>query len=117
MHINGDSTIMRKIIEIADALISLRPNSRFSVEDNDISKIEWQDDDITSPTEDEIQAEIDRLQAIEDSIQYQSDRKEQYPDIGDQLDMLWHAIDSGTLDQTSEFYTTLKEVKDNNPKP
>jgi len=117
MHINGDSTIMRKIIEIADALISLRPNSRFSVEDNDISKIEWQDEDITSPTEDEIHAEMDRLQAIEDSIQYQSDRKEQYPNIGDQLDMLWHAIDSGTLDKTSDFYITLKEIKDNNPKP
>ena len=108
---------MRKIIEIHDALISLRPDGRFSIEDNDFDKIVSQDEDTIIPSREEIQAEMDRLQAIEDSIQYQRDRKEQYPGIGDQLDMLWHAIDSGTLDQTSEFYTTLKEVKDNNPKP
>jgi hypothetical protein len=40
----------------------------------------------------------------------------QYPSLGDQLDMLWHAIDSGTLNKTSDFYTTLKAVKDAYPK-
>ena len=43
--------------------------------------------------------------------------KTPYPTIGEQLDLLWHAIDEGTLDKTSEFYTTLKKVKDDNPKP
>jgi hypothetical protein len=41
----------------------------------------------------------------------------EYPDIGEQLDMLWHAIDDNTLDKTSDFYTALKSVKDKNPKP
>jgi hypothetical protein len=31
--------------------------------------------------------------------------------------MLWHSIDSGSLDKTSDFYLALKAVKDNNPKP
>tara|TARA_Y100000004_G_scaffold43817_1_gene48050 strand:- start:84 stop:401 length:318 start_codon:yes stop_codon:yes gene_type:complete len=46
-------------------------------------------------------------------------RQDQYPDIGDQLDMLYHAIDGNeTLkSQFSDFHTALKEVKDNNPKP
>ena len=35
-----------------------------------------------------------------------------YPSIGDQLDMLWHAIDTNTLDKTSDFYNNLKAVKD-----
>jgi len=39
-----------------------------------------------------------------------------YPSIGDQLDMLWHAIDEGKLDKTSDFYKSLKTVKDNHPK-
>lgn len=39
-----------------------------------------------------------------------------YPEIGEQLDMLWHAIDQGTLDKTSEFYTTLANVKNSIPK-
>ena len=49
------------------------------------------------------------------NVQYKDDR--QYPDVKEQLDMLWHAIDTDTLDKTSEFYTSLKSVKDSNPKP
>jgi hypothetical protein len=30
--------------------------------------------------------------------------------------VLWHAIDTGTLDKTSDFYTKLKAVKDKYPK-
>ena len=39
-----------------------------------------------------------------------------YPEIHEQLDMLWHAIDSETLNKTSDFYKVLKKVKDDNPK-
>ena len=56
-------------------------------------------------------------QAEKDTKRIQSLRKTEYPDIGEQLDMLWHAIDTGTLDKTSDFYTVLKSVKDANPKP
>jgi hypothetical protein len=45
---------------------------------------------------------------------YKSQR--QYPPLGDQLDMLWHAIDNGTLNKTSDFYTAIKAVKDAYPK-
>jgi len=105
------------MITIVEALQSLRPNANWSLIGDTYDGLDWIDESQTKPTEEEINTEIVRLQAIEDSIQYQKDRKEQYPDIGDQLDMLWHAIDLGTLDQTSDFYITLKEVKDNNPKP
>ena len=44
-------------------------------------------------------------------------RAQEYPDIGDQLDTLWHAIDENALDKTSDFYTAIKAVKDANPKP
>ena len=44
-----------------------------------------------------------------------------YPTIGDQLDMLWHAIDDGNWTATklknTDFYTKLKAVKDDNPNP
>jgi hypothetical protein len=39
-----------------------------------------------------------------------------YPEVGEQLDQLWHAIDVGKLDKTSDFYINLKKVKDENPK-
>ena len=47
---------------------------------------------------------------------YKLQRLENYPNLGDQLDMLWHAIDNGTLNKTSEFYTAIKAVKDAYPK-
>ena len=53
---------------------------------------------------------------IDNSVSYQDKRQKYYPSIGDQLDMLWHAIDDGTLDKTSTFYTSLKATKDKYPK-
>ena len=47
---------------------------------------------------------------------YKFQRAINYPAIADQLDMLWHAIDSGSLDKDSDFYKSLKAVKDANPK-
>lgn len=42
-------------------------------------------------------------------------RKLTYPSIEEQLDMLWHAIDTDSLDKTCDFYLKLKEVKDGYP--
>jgi hypothetical protein len=50
------------------------------------------------------------------TIAYVDSRKKEYPAIGEQLDLLWHAIDDGTLDKTSDFYTSLKATKDKYPK-
>ena len=69
--------------------------------------------------ENKISAEITRLQAEWDSQAYARTRAEQYPELAEQLDLLWHAIDAGTLDDRdhrNKFYTTLKQVKENNPK-
>ena len=51
-----------------------------------------------------------------DDKTYSEKRQLSYPAIREQLDLLWHAIDSGNLDKTSEFYQKLKEVKDKYPK-
>ena len=40
-----------------------------------------------------------------------------YGALEDQLDMLWHDIHSGALDNTGTFYNFIKAVKDANPKP
>ena len=50
---------------------------------------------------------------------YVDKRRLAYPTIGDQLDMLWHAIDADTTLKSdyADFHTALKAVKDANPKP
>ena len=60
------------------------------------------------------------LKADYDSKQYQRDRAESYPELKEQLDLLWHAIDGGKFNVKSketDFYKKLKAVKDANPKP
>ena len=70
------------------------------------------------PTQAEIET-ADALWQTEDA--YKNARAVAYPSIGDQLDMLWHAVDTGDWTaakvKTTEFYTALKAVKDANPKP
>lgn len=42
----------------------------------------------------------------------------EYGSFGEQLDMLWHAIDADETLKTqfADFYNHIKTVKDNNPK-
>ena len=50
------------------------------------------------------------------SVAYDVQREDSYPVLKEQFDLLWHAIDAGTLDKTSDFYIKLKAVKDKYPK-
>jgi hypothetical protein len=106
------------MITIMTAIQSLRPNAGCVVRDNAV--LEWLDTEQTEPTQAEIDAEVIRLQAEYDSQEYARDRVTEYPTIGDQLDMLWHAIDTGDWTaakvKLTSFYTELKAVKDKYPK-
>ncbi len=73
----------------------------------------WREE-FAQPTDAEIDAEVARLQADYDSKQYQRDRN--YPDIGEQLDLLYHDITSGKNDKTGEWYKAISKVKTDNPK-
>lgn len=79
----------RKIIEISDALHVLRPNSKWGVGDT-YASIDWQDTEQTLPTSQEIETEIARQQTAADALFYQKQRKDEYPSIVDQLDILYH---------------------------
>ena len=106
---------MNLINERRGAIDSLTGNKAlFSMVGDSIT--DWGSLDITQPTEAEIDAEVIRLQAEYDTLQYQRDREPDYPNLKEQFDLLWHAIDADTLDKTSDFYTTLKAVKDAHPK-
>jgi hypothetical protein len=65
----------------------------------------------TPPTDAEIDAELKRLQAEYDAQEYARNRKTDYPDIGDQLDALYHA---GVF--PANMAARIKETKDKYPK-
>ncbi len=48
---------------------------------------------------------------------YVQRRVSQYPALTDQLDMLWHAMDADESKRLEPFYSSIKEIKDANPKP
>ena len=50
---------------------------------------------------------------------YKDNRQENYPAIGEQLDLLFHAIDADAdlKAKLAGFYNAIKAVKDANPKP
>ncbi len=81
----------------------------FTIEDNDYSTLEWSDDnDIPKPTEEELNEELARIEALED---YQKPRQMAYPSIQDQLDYIYH---NGIAKWKSDM---IKPVKDAHPKP
>ena len=57
------------------------------------------------------------------AVKYKTDRTTDgsttYASTGDQLDLLWHAIDADAdlKSKFSAFYNSIKAVKDANPKP
>lgn len=50
------------------------------------------------------------------AIGWKGKRRDEYPSIADQLDDLWHALDTDTDLKLSDFYVKNKAVKDANPK-
>jgi hypothetical protein len=77
-------------------------------------KIIWIKPEIAPINDEEL---FKRAKEIASKQEYKNIRKQNYPKLEEQLDMLWHAIDQGTLDKESEFYTVIKSVKNQFPKP
>ena len=90
----------------SQALSSLHPGAEWVLRGEEL---EWLDTNQTQPTEAEIQAEVQRLQAEYDANQYQRDRAAEYPSIEEQLDDLFHNGIEG-------WKTTIQAVKTKYPK-
>ena len=97
-----------------EAIQSLHPTAQFVLKGGELT---WQSEDITEPTDAEITAEQERLQAEYDAKVWERNRQAAYPKLSEQFDKLWHDINNGTLDNTGAFFTALQTVKDDNPKP
>ena len=54
-----------------------------------------------------------KIKHIED---YRERRVKEYPDIAEQLDMLWHAMNNHQTARSEPFFSTIKAVKDRFPK-
>ena len=87
---------------IAKALQNLRPNSQWVIT-NDV--IVWRSEDQTQPTQEEINAEVSKLQAEYVSQEYVRNRVAEYPDMGSQLNKIY---DDGVTKWKSEMVDPIK---------
>ena len=73
---------------------------------------------IKKPTNEQLTKYESAANEIENNDAFNQTRKNAYPEIGDQLDMLWHSIDQDGELQTKyfEFYQAIKAVKVKHPK-
>ena len=98
-------------MDIINALQSLRPGAQWTLNGDDYEGLTWHDEnELPPPTEEEIQTEIERLQAEYEYNQYQRDRASEYPSIKEQLDTLYHQGYDG-------WKARIDEVKNKYPKP
>jgi hypothetical protein len=98
--------------DITHALSSLVPGSQWVVRGDNYSDIEWLGGG-ELPSEEDLFAEVERLQAEYDAKQYQRDRSKEYPDFKDYLD----GIVKGDQDQIDAYIAACLAVKEKYPKP
>ena len=103
--------------DIIKAILKINPNAQATVSNNDIDTIQWHDGTTPIPKVD-IEAKMNEMANEPEQSQYAEQRRNAYPPIGDQLDMLWHTIDKDEKLQGKyfDFYQTLKTVKVKFPK-
>ena len=102
------------MITNVDAIRSLAPGASYAIVDDEII---WNSPEITQPTQAEIDAEIVRLQAEYDALQYQRDRKTEYPPLDEIVVALWEAVIEERMASSIELQGKRTAVKDKYPKP
>ena len=102
---------------IIKAIKKINPNAEVSIEDNDINQITWHNGTTPIPKAD-IEAKMNEMANEPEQSNYAQQRRNAYPKIGDQLDMLWHSIDQDPQLKSKyfDFYEAIKAVKVKYPK-
>jgi len=104
---------------IIEAILKINPNAVVTVRGEDINtcEIEWHNGTTPIPKAD-IEAKMNEMANEPEQSNYAQQRRNAYPKIGDQLDMLWHTMDKDMELQHKfyDFYQTIKKVKVAYPK-
>ena len=104
---------------IIDAILKINPNAKVTVVGSDIDTCEIQWLEGTTPiSKADIEAKMNKMANQPEESTYAEQRRNAYPPIGDQLDMLWHSIDQNPelKQKYFNFYEAIKQVKVKYPK-
>ena len=101
---------------ITEALLSLRPGAKWSMNGEDYDQLVWADTEQTKPTKSEVMVEVERLKIEVERNKYQNQRYYEYPSVREQLDALYHDIKTGNL-ESGTWIAAIEAVKEKYPKP
>ena len=113
---NGHLTEIEYPVPGFDTAINvLRPGARWQLYNKEI--VAWEHDEgLEPPTWDEIQEEVKREVEIYNYYLYERNRAKEFPELKDQLDMLYHDIKNGNVENGS-WIQAIDSVKEKYPKP
>ena len=103
-------------MNIVKALKHLVPGAQWSCGET-YDTLNWLDKNVAKPTEEALQAAHVESLAADALVAYKALRAATYPSIADQLDMLFHSMETGAFPKSDLFYATIAAVKDKFPKP
>jgi hypothetical protein len=102
------------MIKVSQAILSLIPNAKFGITNNDYSTLQWNiENDTPKPTKEEVEAEAVRLQKEWEDTEYQRLRSKEYPDFKEYLD----GLVKGDTEQMQAYINACLAVKAKYPKP
>ena len=107
------------ILNIQKAILKINSNAKMVIRGQELDTciIEWLEG--TTPiSKADIEAKMNEMANEPEQSQYAQQRRNAYPEIGDQLDMLWHSIDQDAelKQKYFDFYQAIKSVKVKYPK-
>ena len=111
---SSDSLYRGEQSTVIEAILAINPKAQVVCIDDKV--VEWHNDtpEISEADIKAKQAELDKAYIDE---KYQRDRHYIYPQIQEQLDLLYHDMVAGKGEKTGEWFKAVKKVKDDNPKP
>ena len=98
---------------IHDALESLHPTAEWVVRGD---TLEWLDENVTAPTQAEIDTEIARLQTEYDSLAYARSRASAYPTNADFMEAYTEKEIGGVSTKWDAYVIAYNKVRTDNPK-
>ena len=109
---------MTSMLKIYNAIKSINSNANVSVRGTSLEDCEIEWGNITPIPKADIEAKMNEIANEPEQSKYAEQRRNAYPEIGDQLDMLWHTMDKDNELQHKfyDVYQTIKKVKVAYPK-
>ena len=98
--------------DIVATILAINPNAAFVLEGNNYADIQWMDENIPKPTEEECVQKAAELEYQEEVNEYQRQRAREYPSMAEQQDMQFHDAVNGT----TTWKDAIQAVKDKYPK-